>query len=310
MRISIAGDIGSGKTTIAAELARQIGAQLCSTGGIQRQLAAARRITTLELNRLAENDASIDEQIDGYLKALSGGDLVVESRMAWRFVPDTRKIFLYVLKQEAATRILRANRSDESYGMVDDAMAQISERRKSELKRFCKYYGVNIDDLRNYDRVIDTTFAPPSSVVARILTPDSLQARPGIWLSPKNLVPTSSPRPAEDDGVGQLAKSFARSGFDETHPVEVLYVNHAFFIVDGHRRAEASLRAGLEFVPAALRACEDEICVDGVTARRFVEDSVTPDMIRAWEAANNFQYPHPIWKIPARAEARRGIAQS
>src|SRR6516164_7572426 len=172
MRITIAGDIGSGKTTIARELARHAEVEMCSTGGIQRQLAAARGISTLELNRLAETDPSIDREIDHYLKTLPDGDLVVESRMAWRFVPNTKKIFLYVLKHEAASRILRANRHDESYQLLDDAVHQISERRKSEVKRFKKYYDVNIDNLRNYDRVIDTTFASPKSVAERILTPD------------------------------------------------------------------------------------------------------------------------------------------
>src|SRR3974377_446142 len=118
MRITIAGDIGSGKTTIARELARHAAVEMRSTGGIQRQLAAARGITTLELNRLAESDPSIDDEIDGYLKNLPAGDLVVESRMAWRFVPDTSRIFLYVLKQEAANRILRANRDDERYRVL------------------------------------------------------------------------------------------------------------------------------------------------------------------------------------------------
>src|SRR3974377_1204934 len=97
MRITIAGDIGSGKTTIARELARHAEGEMSSTGGIHGQLAAAGGITTLELNRLAETDPAIDEEIDGYLKKLPPGKLVVESRMSWGFVPRPRKNFLYVL---------------------------------------------------------------------------------------------------------------------------------------------------------------------------------------------------------------------
>jgi cytidylate kinase len=300
MRITIAGDIGSGKTTIARELARRVGVEMRSTGGIQRQLAAARGITTLELNRLAETDPSIDDQIDTYLKTLPNGELVVESRMAWRFVPNARKIFLYVLKHEAANRILRANRDDESYQLLDDAVFHISERRKSEVKRFKKYYDVNIDDLRNYDRVIDTTFAAPQSVVDRILKPDSLQNSPGIWLSPKNLVPTQGTRPRNGRKVLELAGSIAKTGFDESQTIQVLYVNHTFFVADGHARARASIRLGLEYVPLTLKACEDEPYLPGLTARRFVENAVTESMISDWEDALNFHYPHPIWRLPAR----------
>jgi CMP/dCMP kinase len=301
MRITIAGDIGSGKTTIARELARRVAVVMRSTGGIQRQLAAARGITTLELNRLAETDSSIDNQIDNYLKTLPNGNLVVESRMAWRFVPNTKKIFLYVLKHEAANRILRANRDDESYRLLDDAVFQISERRKSEVKRFKKYYHVNIDNLRNYDRVIDTTLASPESVVERILRPDLLQNNPGIWLNPRNLVPTQGTTHLNDQKMRELASSIAKTGIDESRPIAVLYVNHAFFIVDGHARAGAAIRLGLEFVPLTLRACEDEPYLSGSTARSFVESAVTESMIRAWEKAMNFHYPHPIWRLPHHA---------
>jgi cytidylate kinase len=301
MRITIAGDIGGGKTTTARELARRVAVEMRSTGGIQRQLAAARGITTLELNRLAETDPSIDDQIDTYLKTLPNGNLVVESRMAWRFVPNTRKLFLYVLEHEAANRILRANRDDESYRLLDDAVFDISERRKSEVKRFKKYYDVNIDDLRNYDRVIDTTFAAPQSVADRILRPDLLQNSPGIWLHPKNLVPTHGIRHLNDQKVLELAGSIAKTGFDESQPIQVLYVNHAFFVVDGHARAGASIRLGLEFVPLTLTACEDEPYLPDSTARSFVEHAVTEGMISDWEDAMNFRYPHPIWRLPARS---------
>ena len=296
MRITIAGDIGSGKTTIAGELAAHARAELFSTGGIQRQLAAARGITTLELNRLAETDASIDQQIDSYLQTLPQGDLVVESRMAWRFVPNARKIFLYVLRQEAARRILQAKRNAESYQLLEDAVLQITERRKSELKRFQKYYRVNIDELRNYDRVIDTTFAMPTAVVGRVLSPDFLRYRPGIWLNPKNLLPTRAMQHHNDGELLQLASSIGESGFDESQPIEVLYVDHAFFIVEGHRRAGASIRAGLEYVPLKLVAADDELYAGGLAARRFVEQTVTDRLVREWEDVVNFRYPYPIWK--------------
>ena len=305
MRITIAGDIGSGKTTVAGQLAAHARAELFSTGGIQRQLAAARGITTLELNRLAETDPSIDRQIDGYLQTLPKGNLVVESRMAWRFVPNARKIFLYVLKQEAAHRILSAKRNDESYQLLDDAVLQITERRKSELKRFQKYYHVNIDDLRNYDRVIDTTFATPAAVVDRISSPDSLQYWPAIWLNPKNLLPTRDD--CNDSELLQVASLIGESGFDESQPIEVLYVDHAFFVVGDHRRAGASIRAGLEYVPLKLIASDDEVYVRGLTARRFVEQTVTDRLVREWEGAANFRYPYPIWKQEQHSSAEANL---
>lgn len=301
MRITIAGDIGSGKTTIARELAAHLAVEMRSTGGIQRQLAAARGITTLELNQLAESNSAIDRQIDRYLKTLPDGNLVVELRMAWRFVPDTTKIFLYVLKHEAASRILRANRQDESYRLLDDAAVQIGERRTSEVKRFKKYYDVNIDNLRNYDRVIDTTFASPQSVIERILAPEAPQIRPATWLNPRNLVPTQDPTHFNTQKAQELASSIAKTGFDENRPIGALYVDHAFFIVEGHRRAGAAIQLGLQFIPLTLIACDEEPYGSGLSARRFVENTVTEGAIRAWEDVLNFRYLHPIWRLPHHA---------
>jgi cytidylate kinase len=297
MRITVAGDIGSGKTTIARELARHAAAEMYSTGGIQRQLATTRGITTLDLNRLAETDPSIDDQIDSYLKNLPAGNLVVESRMAWRFVPGTKKIFLYVLKQAAAERILRANRQDETYQLLDDAMLQISERRKSEIKRFGKYYGVNIDDLRNYDRVIDTTYASPQAVVDRILKPDGLKEHPGIWLNPRNLVPTEAVRHVDQQKALETTRSVAESAFREDNPLGALYVDHTFFVAGDHARFAAAVRLNLDYVPLRLLACEGEPYRTGLTARRFVEQAVNETMVRQWESAMGFRYPHPIWRI-------------
>ena len=49
-RITIAGDIGSGKSTVAKKLADWLGVEPHSTGGIQRQLAQQRGLSVLELS--------------------------------------------------------------------------------------------------------------------------------------------------------------------------------------------------------------------------------------------------------------------
>ena len=64
LRITIAGDIGSGKSTVAKKIAEAVGLEPLSTGSIQRQLAQARGLTVLELNRVAEEDATVDKEID------------------------------------------------------------------------------------------------------------------------------------------------------------------------------------------------------------------------------------------------------
>ena len=130
---------------------------------------------------------------------------------------------------------------------------------------------------------------------------DLLQTKPGIWLSPKNLVPTQDQTHFNAQKLQELASSIAKNGFDENRPIGALYVNHAFFIAEGHRRAAAAIQLGLEFVPLMLIACEDEHYVPGSSARSFIENTVTEGTIRAWEDAMNFHYSHPIWRLPHHA---------
>jgi len=301
VRITIAGDIGSGKTTVARAIAERLRVEALSTGGIQRQLATARGITTLELNRLAESDGSIDEEIDNYLKRLPDGDLVVESRMAWHFVPNTTKIFLYIVRQEAAQRIVGANRDDEIYKSVEDAMSYIAKRRQSEIHRFKKYYDVNIDDLRNYDFVIDTTYASAGAIADRIMKRRDLKFRPTISLNPRNLIPTQGIRELKPALVQQISESISTHGFDDEQAIAALYVNHTFYIVDGHNRAAAAIKTALDEVPIQLLASGDEPSVGGMSARQYVHDSVSDSRIYDWEDAVGFKYEHPIWRIPSDA---------
>ncbi|MCX8480689.1 MAG: cytidylate kinase family protein, partial [Sediminibacterium sp.] len=67
MHITITGDLGSGKTTVAKKLCEILHYTYFSTGKIQREIAAQRKTNTLNLNYIAENDSSIDEYIDNQL---------------------------------------------------------------------------------------------------------------------------------------------------------------------------------------------------------------------------------------------------
>jgi len=290
-RITIAGDIGSGKSTVAKKLADWLGVEPHSTGGIQRQLAQQRRLSVLELNKLAEDDPSIDREIDGYLMRLPTGELVVESRMAWHFVPDTLKLYLYISDGAAARRIIGAQRIDEDYGTIANAAQPIMARRRSEIIRFKKYYDVDIDDLRNYDLVIDTTFATVDEVVEQARPYKGFESRPACLIDPRNLVPT---------------RQLARSGADDSgqaltpgvgaRPLVTLYVDHVFYIVDGHARAAAGVRQGMRFVACSIAASNDEPYIGASTAREYVRNAVHDSLVHDWEAAVGFQYQEEMWK--------------
>jgi CMP/dCMP kinase len=171
-KITLTGDLGSGKSAVSKLLCAATGYQYLSTGQIQRQLAAEMGIDTLEMNRRADTDPSIDERIDSVFIALnqSAEGYVVDSRLAWHFIPQSFKVYLQTDPFTAAERILRdPNRKSEQYSSATEAVEKIKARKASENARFLAKYGADCADLLGFDVVIDTTTRTPDQVAELIL---------------------------------------------------------------------------------------------------------------------------------------------
>jgi CMP/dCMP kinase len=170
--ITISGDLGSGKSTVGKLISEKLCVPIKSTGGFQRELAQRMGLTTLELNKLAETDRSIDTQIDAISAEIERrkDSTIVDSRMAWHFIPSAFKVFLSVDARLAAQRIFDAPRSSETpYASVDEVMQANLARRASEVERFKARYGVNIADHANFDLVVDTSKATPEQIAEAVV---------------------------------------------------------------------------------------------------------------------------------------------
>jgi cytidylate kinase len=171
-KLSITGDIGSGKTAVSRLLQQATGYPRYSTGDLQRRIAARYGMTTLELNRYSETHPAIDEEIDGESIRLGATDesFIIDSRIAWHFIPHSFKVYLTVDPRVAAERLVAdRGRTGESYDDVATARDEILKRRESEVERFRRTYGIHLADLDNYDLVIDTSQAPPREVAEAVL---------------------------------------------------------------------------------------------------------------------------------------------
>lgn len=171
-KISLAGDLGSGKSTVAKILIEALGAEYYSTGSIVRGIAERMGMTIGELNVYMETHPEIDTEIDDGLVALSDDPrtLIIDSRMAWHFTKGTFKIYLSTDIEVAAARIMSANRSCEHASTLEEAVECTRARRESEKKRYSDQYGVDITDLSNYSLVVDTTYATPEEVAGVIIS--------------------------------------------------------------------------------------------------------------------------------------------
>ncbi len=160
MKITITGMPGSGKTSVGRELAKKFGLEFLSIGDIRGKMAMDRGMTIEELNKIGETEDWTDKEADDYQKeyGLRHDNFIVEGRLAFHFIPDSIKIFLDADLREAAERVWKDPRPDEKKrATVEDEMKAMSERIKSDKKRYMKYYGVNPYDKKQFDTVVDTT---------------------------------------------------------------------------------------------------------------------------------------------------------
>lgn len=169
MLITISGPAGSGKSTAAAALADSLGYEHVSGGDIFRELADERGLSALELNKQAEEDDSIDRELDQRLRQVAAerDDLVLESRLAGWMAGEHAdfRVWLDAPLSVRAERI--ATREGKS---TDLARKETEERAGSEARRYQAYYDIDIDDLSIYDLVLNTARLEPAGVVEAIAT--------------------------------------------------------------------------------------------------------------------------------------------
>ena len=171
-KISLAGDLGSGKSTVANILISMLGAEYYSTGAIVRSIAEKYGMTVTELNVYMETHPEIDHEIDDGLRALGEVDkfLIIDSRLAWHFTKGTFRIYLSTDIETSALRIMNANRAGEHSATLEETVKETRRRRESEKKRYMEQYGLDIKNLANYSLIVDTTNATPSEVAECIIT--------------------------------------------------------------------------------------------------------------------------------------------
>src|SRR5690606_36086049 len=96
MKITLCGLAGTGTSTLAKILAKNLNCDKTSSGDMFRQLAESMGITLAELEILSEKDPQFDNELDQAIARYGEDhpDCVIDSRLAWHFVPDSLKVKL------------------------------------------------------------------------------------------------------------------------------------------------------------------------------------------------------------------------
>lgn len=172
MIVTISGRPGSGKSVVAARVAKILGIPHVSAGDFMREMAAERGVSILELSRSAQEREDIDREIDERTVRLAqtGDDFVMDARLGWHFAPHSVKVFLDVRPRIAALRVFEARRGSEHENVdLETTTRAIESRTESERERYLGYYGLDYTDHDHYDLVIDTSDIGIDDVVGLIL---------------------------------------------------------------------------------------------------------------------------------------------
>ena len=165
MFLTVSGPPGSGKSTLGADLADALGYEHVSGGDVFREMAAERGLSTLELNKRAEDDDGIDRELDRRQRELARerDNVVLESRLAGWMAAEHAALRIWL---EGSLDVRIARIADREGKSTTDAREETVARADSEALRYEEYYGIDITDLSIYDLLVNTARWDPEGVLA------------------------------------------------------------------------------------------------------------------------------------------------
>jgi cytidylate kinase len=176
--VSLNGQEGSGKSTIATMLAEKFDIPRFYMGQLFRDMAKEKGMTLTEFRKICDQDPSLDKKVDDYVTSLPNKHekFIIESRTAWHFIPQSIKIYLRVDSKTAAKRIFdglaeKNNRGNEDTALdtIENIEKSILKRRVEDSERYFSFYGIRQDEEKNYDLIVDTTNLTIQEVLEKVI---------------------------------------------------------------------------------------------------------------------------------------------
>lgn len=160
MIIVFSGLHGTGKSTIAENIAQRYHFVHYSTGDIFRELAKENHMDLAEFSKYAENHTEIDIELDNRIKtyAASGKSYVFDGQLP-AFILGKLADFKILLQCRDEIRISRMKLRDNQ--TIEVKTRETIIREESERKRFISIYNIDILDphliQKTFDLILDTS---------------------------------------------------------------------------------------------------------------------------------------------------------
>ena len=150
MIITITGLPGSGKTTIAKELAKHLHMKCYALGDLFRKIAKHKRASVLDLTKRGELMKYMDDLTIKIAKEHKNA--IIDSRMGAYLIKNADfKIYLHA---PLKTRISRmAKRDKKSYNVI---LKETLSRERQELNHYKARYGTTYQNKKLYNIILNT----------------------------------------------------------------------------------------------------------------------------------------------------------
>jgi predicted cytidylate kinase len=173
MIITIGGNLGAGKTTLANRLADTLHYEQLYVGGIFRDMAAEKNLTIEQFYAQLKEDPAIEQAVDQRQATMmrEKDNLIVQGRVAWYFAKSSPfKVFDILLTVNPAVGAERVGEKKENVGKTTDEVAiATAGHEKMERERYKMLYGIEDHlDPAQYDFVLDTTSLTEQEVFEKI----------------------------------------------------------------------------------------------------------------------------------------------
>lgn len=165
MIVTVSGEIGAGKSTVAKALARSLGLRYLSTGEVFREEARRRGLSLAAMGRLAEQDQTVDRELDRMQTDVArAGGVLVDSRLSGLLIDGDLRIWF------RAPLAVRAARVAARDGLsIEEALSALRGREASERRRYQAIYQIDLTDLGRYHVVVDTSIWSAPEIVEALL---------------------------------------------------------------------------------------------------------------------------------------------
>jgi len=152
--VTLGGLHGTGKSSVANRIAKELQLRRTSAGIIFRRMAADKGMTLEEFSKYAEDHLEIDRELDAIVtREAEKGNTVLDGQLAAWMAKDFAdfRILLTAPEEVRIKRIAERDNVDFEY-----ARHETLSREESERERYQEYYNIDLNNHSIYDLIINT----------------------------------------------------------------------------------------------------------------------------------------------------------